>query len=307
MAYNNYGFEEEPKKKPPIGPIIATIVTAISAIIVAYVTYVLPNKISVQSTQTAEARQTFIVSPIAGIETPTFSPTTPRTQAKTGRLEGILTDREGNPISDMSVSISNGPATKTDIEGKFILNNVTEGDQIIVVKPPSGEGQFTLNFPVVADQINNVNIVYDTTTSRLGLLSIVAPIDGGDLEISQDNVDNNGTPIIVHRATIYGRCDGLGQIFVNGFDVWVLVSSWRDGKYWVQFPAATVDPHNNTWRANIVLGDAQHPPVNGEMWTIIAVATAPDSGFDRIDATPKLSLLPPHVTSNVITVIAQIK
>jgi len=307
MAYDNDGFEVEPKNRVPIGPIIAAIITAVSAIIVAYVTFVLPNKISVQSTQTAEVQQTLRVPAAEETEPPTFSPTTPQTQVQTGRLEGILTDREGNPLSDMSVIVLNGPASKTDIEGKFILSSVAVGDQVIMVKPPSGNGSFTLNFSVTTDQVNPLNIVYDPTTSRLGLLSIIAPIDGGDLEISQDNVDENGTSIIVHRATIHGRCDGLGQIFVNGFDVWLLVSSWRDGYYWVQFPAATVDFHNNTWRANIVLGNAQHPPENGEKWTIIAAAADPDSGFDMILNTPKLSLLPPHIESNVVTVLSQIK
>jgi hypothetical protein len=99
----------------------------------------------------------------------------------------------------------------------------------------------------------------------------------------------------------------LGQIFENGYDIWLLVSSERDGKFWVQFPAAVIDPHNNTWRANIVLGDAKHPPLNGEIWTIIAMAADPDSGFDRIISTPKLSLMPPHITSNVISVQSKIK
>jgi hypothetical protein len=305
-------YEEETKRKP--GPIIAAIITAIGGILIVYLQFVVPQKISIRTTQTAEAKLTavtFVGSSLPGaISNPTFTPSTvtqPVTRIAEARLEGLLTNREGNPISDMSVGILNGPATKTDIDGKFVLNNIPEGDHMIVVRPPSGEGQITVNVFVKGDQANQVNIVYDAATSRLGLLSIVSPVDGGELEIRQDSGIEQGLPAIIHRATIYGRCDGLGQIFENGYDIWLLVSSERDGNFWVQFPVAVIDPHNNIWRANIVLGDAKHPPLNGEMWTIVAMAADPDSGFDRIKSTPRLSLLPPHITSNVVTVIAQIK
>jgi hypothetical protein len=298
----NYGEPKERPQRNP-GPTILAIVAAISAIFVAYVQFVLPNKVSIQATQTAESKPTTAVV----VNTPEATATVvgdPPVQTKTGRLAGILTDREGNLISDMSVSVRNGPATKTDIEGKFVLNDVAEGDQLIVVKPPSGDGQFTLNITVLAEQTNNINIVYDAASSRLGLLSITAPVDGGDLDIRQDVGDDG---VLVHRATIFGRCDGLSQIFQGEFDVWVLVSSERDGKFWVQFPPAIIDPNDNTWRANIVLGDAEHPPLNGELWTIVAAAASLDSGFDRILNTPRLSLLPPHITSNVISIESQIQ
>ena len=220
-----------------------------------------------------------------------------------GYLEGIVTDRDGNPISNLSINISNGPATVTDSEGRFFLNNVLEGDQIIIVKSPSGSGQDTLNFSVIANQTNKVNIVYDPITSRLGLLSIISPVDGGELEVRQEIEDGN----VISRATVYGRSDGLGQIFLNGFDIWILISSERDNQFWVQFPPAIIDTQNNTWKANILLGSPERPPVNGEIWTIVAVAAEPDSGFNWIISTPKLSLLPSHITSNIVSATSQIK
>lgn len=285
------------------GKAIAALITAVGVIIAAYVTAVLPQKQSIRATQTAESRQIPATSPGATAEIPAIPPTALiAQQARTGRLEGTVTDRKGNPISDLLVSILNGPAAETDMQGIFVLNNVPEGDQLIVVKPPSGGGDVMLNVSVVSDQNNEINIVYDATTSRLGLLSITSPVDGGDLEIRKSVDSNNDT---IHRATIFGRCDGLGQIFQNGFNVWVLVSSERDGKFWVQFPSATIDPHNNTWRATVLLGNAQHPPSDGELWTMVAVAADSDSELGRILNTPELSLLPPHITSNVVSIESQ--
>lgn len=307
LTDNSNGGDKHGKRKLP-GSVVVTLLVAliplIGVTIGAYLNSIAPLQIARHETQTAEARPTFTATVIADTATPTLFLTKTTTPVLTGRLEGVITDRESNSLSDLSVSIQNGPAAKTDINGNFVLDGVEEGDQIIVVKPPSGGGQFSMNVSIRANQTSNVNIVYDAASSRLGLLSITAPVDGADLEVRQDLADNG---VIVHRATIFGRCDGLGQIFQNGFDIWVLITSERDGKFWVQFPAAVIDPNNNTWRANIVLGDAQHPPLNGELWTIVAVAADPDSGIDRITNTRKLTLLPPHVTSNVVSVTSQIK
>lgn len=306
MDYNN----DEHKRKPSIGPIIAVIVTTLGTIIVAYIQFVLSPKLSAQATQTAEANQFVTVS----LATPTIDATVnppstypPTAQVEVGRLVGVLTDREGTPISDLTISILNGPATRTDVKGSFVLNNVAKGDQIIVVKPPSGDGQFTLNFTVTPDQTNNVNIVYDAATSRLGLLSIVSPVDEGELEVQRVSVEENGTMINVHYATVSGRCDGLEQIFTNGFDIWVFLGSEKDRLIWKQDTAPICDPHDNTWKVRVVLGNKDHPPENGEIWRILAIATSPDSGFDDITNTSKESSLPPHITSNVVFVETQIK
>jgi hypothetical protein len=232
--------------------------------------------------------------------------TTPTTTnlVLSGFVDGILADRSGTAIPNITISIKNGPQTKTDTQGRFVLKNVLTGPQLVVVQASTG-GEFSQNIYIEENQKTIVNLVFDTQTTQLGLLSIVAPIDGGEMEVRKDSVDNNTK--IVHRATIFGRCDGIRQIFEGGFDIWVLISSERDGKFWVQFPAAVVDPQDNTWRANIVLGDSLHPPQDGEMWTILAVAADFESGFDRIINTPKLSLLPPHIESNVVTVASRIK
>jgi hypothetical protein len=219
-----------------------------------------------------------------------------------GHVDGFLTDRSGTPIPDMAVSIRNGPQTKTDSQGRFVLDNVSTGSQLVIVQAAAG-GEFSQNIDVRENQTTYASLVFDPQTTRLGLLSIVSPVDGGGMDIRKDVIDNNST---VHRATIYGRCDGLYQIFENGFDIWILIHSERDNFYWVQRPPAAVDSQDNTWSADIVLGSFEHPPVNNERWVIIAMATEPDSGFDQIPNTPKLSLLPAYIASNVVKVKSQI-
>lgn len=210
-----------------------------------------------------------------------------------GRLTGVLTDQAGSPISDMEVSVRNGPKTRTDKDGKFVLNNVPLGDQLIVVTPPSGKGNLTLNVRIDEGQNSQTSIVYDVSSGRIGLLAITAPVDDSSLEVLQD-----GT---TYRAVIYGRCDGLKNVFDN-FDVWVLVSSISDSKFWLQHPPAVIDPSTETWRAKILLGDPQHPPQDGEQWDIVAIAAESSSDIGRILNVGKLSLLPPNVGSNVVTV-----
>lgn len=241
-----------------------------------------------------------VTSPSPSIDTPV---TPAASQGFGGHVEGILTDRKGSPIPNMEISIRNGPQTKSDSQGQFVLEDVPTGSQLIIVRAASG-GSFSQNIRVEENQNTNLNLVFDAQTTQLGLLSIVAPVDGAELDVRKDPADNNA---VIHRATIIGRCDGLRQIFEDEFDIWVLVSSERDGKFWVQFPAATIDVQDNTWRANIVLGDFEHPPMDGERWTIVAAAAGPDSGFDQILNTPKLTLLPEHIASNVVTVESQIK
>ena len=214
------------------------------------------------------------------------------------RLEGMVINRSGSILSDVSVSIRNGPETRTDMQGQFVLNNAPVGDQVIVIKPPSGSGQLTQNVQLSDGQTTKTNIIYDTATSRLGLLSIVAPVDEGSLELRQVNGR--------HQASIFGRCDGLTQI-LEDFEVWVLVKSETDPSFWVQHPPAIVDPNTNTWRADAMLGDAEHRPYNGQHWTIVAVAANSDAGINRLASTPRLKELPPHIASNVVTVTASMK
>ena len=263
-----------------------------------------PGEASGRQTAIAELQPTidYLESVVTNLETAVsdVKPTVVFTSTPviyTGQLEGIFTDRSGSPISNISVSIRNGSQTITDISGKFILENVPAGNQILVVKPPSGRGEVTQNVWVEANQTTVANIVYDVDASMLGLLSITAPVDGGILEVRKDGIE--------HRATIYGRSDGLAQV-LGDFDIWVLISSERDGLFWVQNPPALVDPNANTWRANILLGSEEHPPEDGELWDIVAIAAESDSEIGRILNTPKLSLLPPHISSNVVTVASKI-
>lgn len=213
------------------------------------------------------------------------------------QLSGQLVDRQGNPINDVLVTIRNGPGTKTDVNGRFVLGNVPIGEQIVVIEPPSGQGQLTQNVSIKQDQINYVNIVYDATRSQLGLLSITSPIDGGLVEIDGE-LGEDGS---IFRTVIYGRSDGLAQLFDDTFDIWILVSSEEDPLLWVQQPPALIDFSASTWKATVQLGSFEKPPHDGQYWEIVVVAVAFGSGMERILNTPGLSPLPPHISSNVVT------
>jgi hypothetical protein len=215
----------------------------------------------------------------------------------TGRLAGTLTDRAGKPISDMSVSIRNGPETRTDIEGRFVLNNVAVGDQLLEVQSPSEKGSLTQTVTAQSQTTTPVSIIYDVNNSRLGLLSITAPVDDGLLDLTKDGNE--------HRGVIYGRCDGLSQI-LGRFDVWVLISSQSDSRFWVQHPPAVVDQTSNTWHAKAVFGSLEHPPRDGERWDIVAISGNSESEIGRVLNTTKLTSLPPHIASNVVNIQTKI-
>lgn len=216
----------------------------------------------------------------------------------TGRLKGVLTDRAGNPLTGLRVSIKNGPQTLSDAQGQFVLNGAPTGDQILVVENPHiNTGPLTQALALLEGQTTQTKIVYDAANAQLGLLAITAPLDTGELEIRRDGKE--------HRATVYGRCDGLGQM-LGRFDVWVLLRSERDSRLWVQHPSAIIDAAAGTWRANVRLGDPAHPPRDGERWDLVAVAAEASSAIRQIANTPQLTLPPPHLSSNVVTATAKI-
>jgi hypothetical protein len=226
---------------------------------------------------------------------------TPGTQLSIqhGRLEGTLTDRSGNPISNISVGIRNGPKSTTDMNGRFVLPNIPSGDQMIVVMPPSGGGELTRNIVVEEHATTKANIIYASDNSQLALLSITAPVDDGEILINED--DNQ------YIGMIHGRCDGLAQMFQKPYDIWILIRSIRDGNLWVQRPPALVNSSANTWHGRALFGSPQKPPKNGDQWAIVAVAAPNDSEIRRILNTPSLSLLPPHIGSNVAIVRSSIR
>lgn len=225
----------------------------------------------------------------------------PGPRPETGHLEGILTDRNGNPIINIPIGILRGPQTRTDIEGKFVLTEVPVGDQLIVIKPQVEKSQVTQNVHIERAQPNRIKIYYDPASSLLGLLSIIAPVEGGELE-ARKVVQDDGTR---YRATVYGRCDGLERL-LERFNVWVLVSSNNDQKLWVQ-PPAIIDRTSSTWQAEIFLGDADFVPRPEDRWRMVAVAAEADSQIGRVLNTPNLSLLPHHVSSNVVVAKAVIR
>ena len=230
---------------------------------------------------------------------PVFVPTNPPGPG-TGRLEGRLTDRWGRPISSLLVGVRSGPETFTDARGVFVLPGVRAGDQLLVVRSPSERGrEWTQHLLVASNGNTQVNIAYDPASSRLGLLTLTAPVDGAILEVKHIGQQ--------YLAEAYGRCDGLNEIFESKFDVWVLIRSQLDQRLWVQHPSALVDLTSGTWKANIQMGSAETPPQNGERWDIIAVAAPADSQIKRILNAPSLSDLPEHIRANFITVETKLR
>jgi hypothetical protein len=211
----------------------------------------------------------------------------------TARLEGTVMDRSGKVLTDLSVGVRNGPETPVDSQGKFVLNNVPADDQLIVVKSSRGVGgEVSQAVRLETGKTTRTNIVYDVALSKLGLLSITVPVDGNALDVP---LGKNGGLL-----TVYGRCDGLAQIF-DSYDVWILVKPQGYAPFFVQHPAAVIDPSINTWRADIALGDAMNLPKDGDQWTLVAVAARSDSGISHFASTPNLNQMPQHITSNVVT------
>lgn len=286
-------------RQSPVGLLIA-IIACIGILTVA--TPIAMNSIW-QPTSTSVP---VIISPTTPVISPIATITdTPAAVLPSGYLEGVLTDKTGRAIPDIVISINrrNGPQTRTDSQGRFVLENVPLGTQEISVWVPNGK---VLTQFVHVEKSTSITLIFDTEATLLGVLSIISPMDGGDLEIREE-VDSFDYKKSLYRATIYGRADGLQQIFENGFNIWVLTNSNRNELYWLQRIPALVDSQHGTWRADIVLGTSDSPLVNGERWTIIAVAAEPGTGFDNILNTPNLNLLPPHISSNVVTVEAVIK
>lgn len=219
---------------------------------------------------------------------------------QTANLQGVVMDRSGKGLGDLSVSVHDGPQTDVDDQGTFVLKNVPAGDQVVIVRSSRNvAGELKQGVRLESGKTTQMSIVYDSGSSRIGLLSISAPVDGSRIEVPL--VRNGGL------ITVHGRCDGLAQIF-DRFDVWVLVKPQGNAPFFVQHPAAIVDPNNNSWRCDVSLGDTTHPPTEGSHWTLVVVAAPVGSSLSRIANTPDLSkLTEQHIRSNVVTFTSSIR
>ena len=157
-----------------------------------------------------------------GNASPTFPPVVEK-----GQLRGVLTDRQGKPLSNMIISLQPEFETITDSVGSFLLNNVPIGNQTITVVSPSSNRSYDQNVFIEENQTTDVGLVLDIQSMQLGLLSIVTPVDGTNIETVA------GDPI---RLIIKGRSDGLAQIFggYDKFSIWVLVRAIKDdNRLWI--------------------------------------------------------------------------
>jgi hypothetical protein len=219
-----------------------------------------------------------------------------------GQLEGILSDRSGVGLPNMTISIENGPQTSTDALGQFVLEEAPIGSQLIVVQAPTLGSQFSQHVNIEQDRITYANLVFDSLSMQLGLLSITAPVNNSVLTPEAD---------VPHKQLVYGHCDGLAQIFgeYGKFKIWVLVRAISDDAYlWVQHPAAIVDATNNTWQASVYMGSQQSLPYDGQKWIILAVAAPVESGMENILNVMELEDLPFRIVrSNVISLTMDVK
>ena len=137
--------------------------------------------------------------------------------------------------------------------------------------------------------------------SQLGLLSITAPTDGSLVKVTQGQV---------HTETVYGRGDGLAQIYggYGMFDIYLVVQSLKGNQpMWIQKNPAVVDRNTNIWVGTIIMGDDKNPPEEGETWLIVAVAASKDAGIGKILNITSLSQLPELISSNLVTVTSMLK
>lgn len=208
------------------------------------------------------------------------------------KVAGTVVDRSGKPVSGLTVGIRGGPQSETDKDGRFILDGIAVGDHVVEVTA-RGIGRLTQFVQVAASRTTNANIVYDSASSRIGLLSIGAPVDGAVMDLERAGE--------IFTGHVHGRSDGLGDI-LGRFEIWLLVRSSRDQRLWVQQPPALADATKSTWTGRVQFGSPEHPPVDGEKWEIIAVAAEAASLMRRILNTPSMSQLPQHISSNVVLV-----
>lgn len=210
---------------------------------------------------------------------------------ETGRVEGSVRDLSGRPVAYATVSIRNGPATKTDQNGYFVLQYVSVGVQLIQIETPSSKVT-TQSVRVGPNETASVGLIYDSGASQLGLLSITDPANGTSLR-----VDRVGDTLL---TTVNGRYDGLTELLGN-FDVWVLIRPEYDSQFWLHRPPAVIDRNSHTWQARIEFGATGTP--HDQRWDIVAIAVRSPSELEYLLSTPTFNKLPTHVTSNVVTVV----
>ena len=199
----------------------------------------------------------------------------------TGEIEGSVTDLAGRPLANITVRIQNGPETRTDENGLFVLSGVPPGIQLIETESSSNQiGTQTLSIP--STRKASVSLIYDAKTSRLGLVSITDPADGTMLKAARVGDE--------FRYVISGRCDGLKEM-LGKFDVWVLIRQGDDSRLLLQRPAAITNPDSNAWQATVVFGKIAKSSPSGRRFEIFAIAVRSDSDLQHLLARPDSNVL----------------
>jgi hypothetical protein len=212
---------------------------------------------------------------------------------ETGRVEGSVRDLAGRPVADTTVTILNGAEARTNEDGYFVLKDVPAGVQLIELSSRSSKTA-TQSVRIEPHQTTPLSMIYDSATSKIGLLSITEPVNSAVLKVDRAESQFQGV--------VSGQCDGLKEI-LGRFEVWVLIRP-EDGARSRLHLAAVIDLNSNTWQATIPFGDAEHPWSNGRFWQIVAIAARSESDIKRILTMPTVNPLPVHIVSEVVTVVA---
>jgi|GEM_PF-1274577 len=130
-------------------------------------------------------------------------------------ITGIVTTSNGTPVADAYVYAqgSGYGSAMTDINGKYMIGGLTDGNYIIIVSPPYGSNFISNSTMIYVSQDENVtaNIVLQTGGIITGIVTT-----------------SNGTPIA--DAYVYAQGSGYGSVMTN-INGKYMMSGLTEGNY----------------------------------------------------------------------------
>jgi hypothetical protein len=132
-------------------------------------------------------------------------------QVTYGMIQGTVSDTEGNPIGDVTVTAGDKTLTSND-EGWFSVDNIEETERLVVIFTKQGyclTSEITTIRPGVSSYLETTMKANEVTETILGDTGgTVSTPDGGSVEIGPDTlVDSSGDPY-----------SGLATVAITTFD-----------------------------------------------------------------------------------------
>ena len=229
--------------------------------------------------------------------------------AQTIKLGGKISNEKNEPLPGVSIKVTNGPATTSDVDGSYTLS-LTPGQKYEVTLTAVGYATKTINdVEVVAGQVNDLNITLVVAAKDLGGVTVRAQASNARREnvnsliqfqkntntvasvISAESIrrspDRNTGEVLKRTPgasiqegrflVVRGLADRYNQAMLNG----ILLTSTEPDRKTFSFdliPAAMID--------NIVINKAFVPEYPGE-WAggLIQVNTKdiPTKGFFNVE------------------------